>query len=76
MGNSLPQDVLLDKTSYGNTIKIRRKSGATLPDIEHICMIDDAAKTETIYEIFIVGGTHEATSEADIAAIKENVAQL
>ena len=29
----------------GNPIKIRRKSGATLADIEQ--MIDDAAKTET-----------------------------
>ena len=35
-------------------------------------MIDDAAKT--IDEIFIVGGTHETTS--DVSNIKENIAQL
>ena len=40
---------------------LKRKSGATLADIEQ--MIDDAANTETIDEIFIVGGTHETTSD-------------
>ncbi|KAK2138451.1 hypothetical protein NP493_7728g00002 [Ridgeia piscesae] len=39
-------------------------------------MIDDAAKTETIDEIFIVGGTHETTSDVSAANIKENIAQL
>ena len=39
-------------------------------------MIDDAAKTETIDEIVTVGGTHEATSEVDVADIKENLAQI
>ena len=46
VGNSLLRDVRVDKTSNGYPIKIRRKSGATLADIEQ--MIDDAAKTETI----------------------------
>ena len=64
----------LIKTSSGNPIKIRRKSGATLADIEQI--IDDAAKTETIDEIVIVGGTHETTSDVSAANIKENIAQL
>ncbi|KAK2176841.1 hypothetical protein NP493_636g03044 [Ridgeia piscesae] len=70
VGNSLLRDVRVDKTSSGNPIKIRRKSGATLADIEQ--MIDDAAKT--IDEILIVGGTHETTS--DVSNIKENIAQL
>ncbi|KAK2149609.1 hypothetical protein NP493_1130g00047 [Ridgeia piscesae] len=74
VGNSLLRDVRVDKTSSGNPIKIRRKSGATLADIEQ--MIDDAAKTETIDEIFIVGGTHETTSDVSAANIKENIAQL
>ena len=39
-------------------------------------MIDDAANTETIDEIFIVGGTHETTSDVSVANIKENTAQL
>jgi len=39
-------------------------------------MIDDAATTETIEEILIVGGTHETTSDVSVANIKENVAQL
>jgi len=39
-------------------------------------MIDDAAKTETIDEILIVGGTHETTSDVSVANIKENIAQL
>ena len=73
-GNSLLRDVRVDKTSSGNPIKIQRKSGATLADIEQ--MIDDAAKTETIDEIFIVGGTHETTSDVSAANIKENIAQL
>ena len=68
MGNSLLRDVHVDKPSSGNPIKIRRKSGATLADIEQ--MIDDAANTETIDEIFIVGGTHETTSEVSVANIK------
>ena len=46
VGNSLLRGVRVDKTSDGDPIKIRRKSGATLADIEQ--MIDDAAKTETI----------------------------
>ncbi|KAK2171895.1 hypothetical protein NP493_1005g00044 [Ridgeia piscesae] len=74
VGNSLLRDVRVDKTSSGNPIKIRRKSGATLADIEQ--MIDDAAKTESIDEIFIVGGTHETTSDVSAANIKENIAQL
>ena len=73
-GNSLLRDVRVDKTSSGNPIKIQRKSGATLADIEQ--MINDAAKTETIDEIFIVGGTHETTSDVSAANIKENIAQL
>ena len=74
VGNSLLRDVRVDKTSSGNPIKIRRKSGATLADIEQ--MIDDAAKTETIDEIFIGGGTHETASDVSAANIKENIAQL
>ncbi|KAK2159176.1 hypothetical protein NP493_1737g00001 [Ridgeia piscesae] len=74
VGKSLLRDVRVDKTSSGNAIKIQRKSGATLADIEQ--MIDDAAKTETIDEIFIVGGTHETTSDVSAANIKENIAQL
>ena len=74
VGNSLLRDVHVDKTSSGNPIKIRRKSGATLADIEQ--MIDDAANTETIDEIFIVAGTHETTSDVSAANIKENIAQL
>ena len=74
VGNSLLRDVRVDKTSSGNPIKIRRKSAATLTDIEQ--MIDDAAKTETIDEIFIVGGTHETTSDVNAANVKENIAQL
>ena len=63
--NSLLRDVRVDKTSSGNPIKIRRKSGATLADIEQ--MIDDAANTETI---------DETTSDVSVANIKENIAQL
>ena len=74
VGNSLLRDVRVDKTSSGNPIKIRRKSGATLADIEQ--MIDDASKTETIDDIFVVGGTHETTSDVSVANIKENIAQL
>ena len=74
MGNSLLRDVRVDKTSSGNPIKIRKKSGAILADIEQ--MIDDAANTETIDEIFIDRGTHETTSEVSVANIKENIAQL
>ena len=74
VGNSLLRDVHVDKMSSGNPIKIRRKSGATLADIEQ--MIDDAANTETIDEIFIVGGTHETTSDVSAEHIKENIAQL
>ena len=74
VGNSLLCDVRVDKTPSGNPIKIRRKSGATFADIEQ--MIDDATKTETIDEIFIVGGTHERTSDVSAANIKENIAQL
>ena len=74
VGNSLLRDVRVDKTSSGNPIKIRRKSATTLADIEQ--MIDDAAKTETIDEIIIVGGTHETTSDVSVANIKENIAQL
>ena len=72
VGNSRLPDVRVDKTSSGNPIKIRRKSGATLADIEQ--MIDDAAKTETIDEIFIVGGAHEITSDVSAVNIKENIA--
>ena len=39
-------------------------------------MIDDAANTETIDEIFIDRGTNETTSEVSVANIKENIAQL
>lgn len=74
VGSSLLRDVRVEKTSHGNPIKIRRKSGATFTDIGE--MIEDAAKTETIKEIFIVGGTHEAMSEMNVADIKENIAQL
>ena len=74
MGNSLLRDVRVDKTSSGNPIKIRKKSGAILADIEQ--MIDDAANTETIDEIVIDRGTHETTSEVSVANIKENIAQL
>ena len=74
VGNSLLCDGRVDKTSSGNPIKIRRKSGATLADIEQ--MIDDAAKTETIDEIFIVCGPHETTIDVSAANIKENIAQL
>ena len=70
--NSLLCDVRVDKTSTGNPIKIRRKSGATLADIEQ--MIDDAANNETVDEVFIVGGTHETTSDVSLANIKENIA--
>ena len=73
MGNSLLRDVRVDKTSSGNPIKIRKKSGAILADIEQ--MIDDAANTETIDEIFIDRGTHETTSEVSVANIKENIAE-
>ena len=66
MGNSLLRDVRVDKTSSGHPIKIRRKSGATLADIEQ--MIDDGAKMETIDEIFIVGGTHKTTSDVGLVA--------
>ena len=68
------RDVRVDKTSCGNPIKIRKKSGAILADIEQ--MIDDASNTETIDEIFFVDGTHETTSEVSVANIKENIAQL
>ncbi|KAK2163950.1 hypothetical protein NP493_1435g01023 [Ridgeia piscesae] len=34
-------------------------------------MIDDGAKTETIDEIFIVGGTHETTSDVSAVNIKK-----
>ena len=57
-----------------NPIKIRKKSGAILADIEQ--MLYDAANTETIDEIFIDTGTHETTSEVSVANIKENIAQL
>ena len=60
--------------SSGNPIKIRKKSSAILADIEQ--MIDDAANTETIDEIFIDRGIHETTSEVSVANIKENIAQL
>ena len=60
--------------SSSNPIKIRKKSGAILADIEQ--MIDDAANTETIDEIVIDRGTHETTSEVSVANIKENIAQL
>ena len=73
-GNSLLRDVRVDKTSSGNPIKIRRNSGATHADIEQ--MIDDAAKTETIDEIFVVGGTHETTSDVSVANTKESIAEL
>ncbi|KAK2171755.1 hypothetical protein NP493_1029g02017 [Ridgeia piscesae] len=63
-----------DSTEIRRHSRIRRKSGATLADIEQ--MIDDAAKTETIDEIIIVGGTHETTSDVSAANIKENIAQL
>ena len=36
VGNSLLRDVRVDKTSSGNPVKIRRKSGATLAGIEQI----------------------------------------
>ena len=74
VGNSLLRDVRVNKTSSGNPIKIRKKSGAILADIEQ--MIDDASNTETIGEIFFVGETHETTSEVSVANIKENIAQL
>ena len=68
------REVRVDKTSSGNPIKIRKKSGAILADIEQ--MIDDAANTETIDEIFIDRGTHETTSEVSVANTKETIAQL
>ena len=43
-------------------------------DIEQ--MVDDASNTETIDDIFFVGGTHETTSEVSVANIKETTAQL
>ena len=46
VGDSVLRDVRVDQTLNGIPIKIRRKSGATLADIEQ--MVDDAAKTETI----------------------------
>ena len=39
-------------------------------------MIADAVKTETVDEIVVVRGTHEATSDVDVADIKETAAQL
>ena len=72
--NSLLRDVRVDKMSNGNHIKIRRKSGATLADIEQ--MIDDAAKKKTIDEIFIVGGTNETTSDLSVANATENISEL
>jgi len=39
-------------------------------------MVDDPAKPETVDEVFIVGGTHDTTSEVDDADVKQNVAQL
>ena len=69
VGDSVLRDVRVDKTPNGIPIKIRRKSGATLADIEQ--MVDDAAKTETIDTIFIVGDTHETTSDVSVANIKQ-----
>ena len=74
VGNSLVRDVRVDKTFNGKPIKIRRKSGAALADIDQ--MIDDAAKTEAIDKTFIVGGTHETMSDVSVANIKENIARL
>ena len=48
--NSLLRDVRVDKTSSGNPIKIRKKSGTILADIEQ--MIDDASNTEKSTKFF------------------------
>ena len=73
VGDSVLRDVRVDKTPNGILIKIRRKSGATLADIEQ--MVDDAAKTKTIDAIFIVGGTHETTSDVSVANIKQKISR-
>ena len=74
VGNSLLLDVDVDKTSSGNPIQIRRNSGATLADIEK--MIDDAAKTKTIDDIFIVCWYLRNDEWRSVANIKESIAQL
>ena len=62
--------VEFNKSFHGNRVTILRKSGAILANIGQ--MIGDAAKTETIYEICIVGDRHEVTSEVDVADFKQN----
>ena len=70
VGNSLLRDVRVQWQSHQDSKEIRRQS-------RHIeQMIDDAANTETIDDIFIDRGTHATTSEVSAANIKENIAQL
>ena len=72
VGNSMLQDVRLNKTDDGKQIKMRRKSGAIFTDIGE--MINDIASD--VAEINIVGGTQETMGNMDGSEVKENVSEL
>ena len=64
-GNRLLRDVRGDRTSHRNPVKIQRNLGATLSDAAD--MFDDAAKTDTIDEIFKALRPHETMGEINVA---------
>ena len=76
VGNSLLRDVRLDNGADGEQITIRRKSGATLKDIDQ--MIKEVGRTGNaeINKIVIVCGTRETIDNVSTTEIKEELGQL
>ena len=74
VGYSLLRDVHFDGPDNRSQIRIVNKSGATFKEIEQ--MIDEAAKTHTINEIVIVGGTTETMGDATADDVRNEVNRL
>ncbi len=74
VGNSLLRDVHFDGPDNRSQIRVVKKSGATFKEIEQ--MIDEAAKTHTINEIVIVGGTTETMGDATADDVRNEVSRL
>ena len=74
VGNSLLCDVHFDGPDNRSQIRVGKKSGATFNEIEK--MIDEAAKTNAINEIVIVGGRTETMGDATADNVSNEVSRL
>ena len=73
VGNSLLRDVHTETTTDGHSIKIVKKSGATLKKL----LIEEATRRgDVLRKIVIVGGTRELTDNVSAERINEQLSAL